>query len=171
MLRSDDPALSHLLLTSDVLRFRFDQDAVCFGAFREGTIVGCLWLCLGGYHEDEVRCRYDLRPEGKAAWDFDVYVIPEARGGFAFMRLWDEANAYLRKLGVGWSLSRISAFNPGSLAVHGNLGACRIGSALFFRTGDLQLGFYSFKPYFNFTGSPDRIPRLVLVAPSSDQSG
>ena len=49
--------------------------------------------------------------------------------------------------------------------------ACRIGSALFFRTGDLQLGFYSFKPYFNFTGSPDRIPRLVLVAPSSDQSG
>ena len=166
-----DPALADLPLTGDVLRFRFGQNAICFGAFQDGAVVGCLWLCLGRYDEDEVRCTFVLRPEGKTAWDFDVYVRPEARGGFAFMRLWDEANAYLRGLGVDWSLSRISAFNPGSLGAHGNLGARRIASALFLRIGFVQLMLSAFRPFVHFSVSPRQVPRLTLTAPPPDPSG
>lgn len=164
----DDPALLDLPLTGEVLRYRFEQDAVCFGAFQNGVIVGCLWLCLDTYDEDEVRCTYALLPERQAAWDFDVYVVPEARGGFAFLRMWDEANAFLRDLGVHWSLSRISAFNPGSLGAHGNLGARRISSALFFRIGRLQLLVSRLSPYLYLSVSPDRRPRLALRVNSVD---
>jgi hypothetical protein len=166
-----DPALADLPLTDAVLRFRFGQDAVCFGAFQDGVIVGCLWLCLGRYDEDEVRCRFVLRPEGRTAWDFDVYVVPAARGGFAFMRLWDEANAYLRGLGVGWSLSRISAFNVKSLGAHGNLGARRIAGALFFRIGALQLMFSASSPFFHLSASERQVPRLTLTAPAAHPAG
>jgi hypothetical protein len=167
-LSPDDSALRDLPLTDDVLRYRFDQDAVCFGAFQNGAIVGCLWLCLDSYDEDEVRCTYALLPERQAAWDFDVYVVPEARGGFAFLRLWDEAYAFLRELGVHWSLSRISAFNPGSLGAHGNLGARRISSALFVRIGRLQLLLSSLSPYLYLSVSKDRRPRLALRVNSVD---
>jgi len=166
-----DPALAHLPLTGEVLRFRFDQNAICFGAFQDGAVVGCLWLCLGRYEEDEVRCTFVPQPEGRTAWDFDVYVTPAARGGFAFMRLWDEANAYLRGLGVDWSLSRISAFNPGSLGAHGNLGARRIASALFFRLGPVQLMLSSLRPFVHLSFSPRQVPHLTLTAPPCDPSG
>jgi hypothetical protein len=55
-------------------------------------------------------------PSGKAVWDFDVYVVPAYRLGYTFLKLWDTANAHLRSLGVRWTLSRISAFNAGSLS-------------------------------------------------------
>ncbi len=166
-----DPGFADLPLTEKVLRFRFDQQAVCFGAFQNGEIVGCLWLCVGRYDEDEVRCTFVLRPEGKASWDFDVYVTPQARGGFAFMRLWDEANAYLRGRGIGWSLSRISAFNPGSLGAHGNLGARRIASALYLRIGPVQLMVSRCRPYLHLSLTPHQVPKLTLDAPSPSASG
>jgi hypothetical protein len=160
----DDPALKGLPVGDEVLHYRFDQDAVCFGAFQNGSIVGCLWLCLGGYDEDEVRCRYELAPAKATSWDFDVYVAPEARGGFAFLRLWDAANAYLRDQGVSWSLSRISAFNPDSLRAHQTLGARRIASALFLRMGRLQLMVSSVRPYPHLSLSPGQAPTLALSA-------
>src|SRR3546814_8400271 len=100
------------------LAYRAAQGAVCLGAFKNDAIIGCLWLCLSSYVEDEVRCRYQPAPAGEASWDFDVYVVPAQRSGPAFGRLRDEANAFLRQQGVACSWSRISAFNPASLASH-----------------------------------------------------
>lgn len=98
-----DPRLLALPLDIKVLAYRAGQGAVCFAAFQEGVIIGCLWLCLDSYDEDEVRCRYLPVPAGKAAWDFDVYLLPQHRSGFGFARLWDEANAFLRQRGVAFS--------------------------------------------------------------------
>lgn len=160
-----DPALRDLPLTEAVLKYRFNQNAVCFVAFQGNAVVGCLWLCLGSYDEDEVRCTFVLHPADRTAWDFDVYVLPGARGGFAFLRMWDAANAYLRELGVDWSLSRISAFNSQSLGSHGNLGARRIASALFVRVGNLQLLVSRLRPYLHLSTSGNSVPALRLAAP------
>lgn len=141
-----DNALQRLPLTGDVLRYRFGQGAVCLGAFRGDALIGCLWLCPGAYDEDEVRARFIPAPEGRTAWDFDVYLAPDQRGGLGFMRLWDEANAYLRESGIAWSVSRISAFNPGSLGAHKRLSARVLARALFIRLGGWQLAFASVRP-------------------------
>lgn len=146
-----DPLLLALPLDQKVLAYRASQGAICFGAFREGRIIGCLWLCLDGYDEDEVRCRYQPMPPGKASWDFDVYLLPEHRSGLGFARLWDEANAYLRKRGVVVSWSRISAFNPASLASHARLGARVAGRATFLRLGPCQLMIASLPPRWHLS--------------------
>lgn len=157
-----------LPLDEDVISYRFGQDAVCFGAFQDGEIKGCLWLCLGPYDEDEVRCRFVHVPEGETAWDFDVYVCPDARLGFVFGRLWDEANAFLRENGVSWSMSRISAFNPGSLASHTSLGARRVGSAIYLKLGGWQVTMADVPPYLHISTGPGSAPRL-RVRPPPDQ--
>lgn len=156
-----EPCLLDLPLTQDVLDYRFGQDAVCFGAFKDGAIIGCLWLVLGPYDEDEVRCRFVREPAAAASWDFDVWVHPDHRTGFAFGRLWDTANAFLRERGVTWSASRISAFNAGSLRSHGSLGARVVGSATYVSLGRLQLMTSTFRPRLNVTLS--RRPELVIA--------
>jgi len=88
--------------------------------------------------------------------------MPEARGGLTFVRLWDEANAYLRGHGIAWSVSRISAFNPESLAAHRRLGARRISSALFLRIGDLQLLLSGVRPFLSLSMSTRRVPDIAL---------
>src|SRR3546814_5387739 len=89
-----DPLLLALPLEETVLAYRAAQGALCFGAFKQDEIIGCLWLCLSGYEEDEVRCCYRLAPAGKASWDFDVYLAQATRRGLGIARLWDEANAF-----------------------------------------------------------------------------
>lgn len=142
-----DPALLSLPLDRAVLAYRAGQGAICFGAFKDGGIIGCLWLCLGPYEEDEVRCRYRPLPPGKASWDFDVYLVPEHRSGLGFARLWDEANAFLRQRGVLISWSRISAFNPSSLASHRRLGARVAGRATFLRLGPCEVMLATLPPH------------------------
>lgn len=156
----EEPALLDLPLTQPVLDYRFGQGAVCFGAFKDGAIVGCVWLVLGPYDEDEVRCRFVRAPAALASWDFDVWVHPDHRSGFAFARLWDTANAYLRARGVRWSASRISAFNAGSLRSHGSLGARVLGSATYVSLGPLQLMTSTFRPRLSLTLR--RRPDLVI---------
>lgn len=166
----DDAVLKDLNLDDTVLRYRSDQNAICFGAFKDGVIIGSLWLCLSTYDEDEVRCRYRLYPEGRTAWDFDVFVSPSARGGFAFLTLWDAANAYLRERNVSWSLSRISVFNPTSLYAHQRLGARRIAGASFFRLGPAQLMVSSIRPWLHLSLSADRMPTLALSVSALDRA-
>jgi hypothetical protein len=161
---ADDPALRQMPLTPDVIARRAGQGAVCFGAFKGEEMLGCLWLCLGPYEEDEVRCRFVPSPAGRACWDFDVYLRPEHRLGLGFARLWDAANAYLRERGIEWSVSRISAFNPRSLAAHSRLGIRRLGSAVFFRLGRVQLTLSSLPPKAHFSLGPNRIPVFMLDA-------
>ena len=99
-------------------------------------------------------------PAGQAAWDFDVYVDPEHRSGLGFARLWDEANGWLRRRGVAFSWSRISAFNPGSLASHARLGARVAGKATFFRLGPCQLMIASLPPYFHISWRRQDMPSI-----------
>lgn len=157
-----DPALLSLPLDDRVIAYRAGQDAVCFGAFRQEEIIGCLWLCLAPYEEDEVRCRYEPVPQARAAWDFDVYLKPKHRSGLGFARLWDEANAFLRQRGVAVSWSRISAFNPASIASHARLGAKVVGTATFLRFGPCQFMFASMPPYVHVSLSKAARPSIRL---------
>lgn len=166
-LERDDPRLADLPLTPDVLDYRFGMDALCLGAVKDGRVIGCLWLCLGPYDEDEVHCRYLREPEGAASWDFDVYVHPDHRAGFAFGRLWDAANALLRERGASWSASRISAFNMASLKSHAALGARPVGRATFLRIGPrLQVMVSDLSPRLHVSWRPDRPPHLVIPCPA-----
>lgn len=153
-----------------MLDYRFRQGAVCLGAVLDGRVIGCLWLCLGAYDEDEVRCRYVRVPEGVASWDFDVYVHPDHRTGFAFGRLWDAANALLRENGARWSASRISAFNTASLKSHAALGARPVGRATFLRMGTrLQVMVSDLSPRVNISWRADRPPSLVIPCPEPEE--
>lgn len=157
-----NPVLLSLPLDQKVLSYRAGQGAVCFGAFKEAEIIGCLWLCLSPYEEDEVRCRYCPDPPAASSWDFDVYLKPEHRRGLGFARLWDEANDFLRRRGVAYSWSRISAFNPASLASHARLGAEIVGSATFLKAGTCQLMVASVPPYVHFCRRRADMPSIRL---------
>jgi hypothetical protein len=162
---TDDPVLSAMPLDPAVIRFRAAQRAICFGAFKGDDLIGCLWVCLGPFDEDEVRARFVPSPSGQASWDFDVYLLPEHRGGLGFARLWDGANQFLRERGVQWSISRISAFNPTSLSTHGRLGARRIGSAVFVRIARWQFSLASLPPYIHISPNMAKAPAFSLWAP------
>lgn len=163
MVNCPDLLTKSLPLDSNVVAYRMGQGAVCFGAFRGDAIIGCLWLCLGSYQEDEVRCIF--RPPADCSWDFDVYIKPEHRAGIAFASLWDAANQFLRSRGAKWSMSRISVLNSRSMSAHGRLGATPIGSMLFFRLCRAQLAISSVAPYVHFSTSTSRIPVFTLAPP------
>lgn len=148
-----------------VLEARFRQGARCLLATSQGRFLGFLWLQFGPYDEDEVRCRFVPGPEGVASWDFDVFVEPSARIGLAFARLWDEANRLLSSQGVKWSISRISAFNAGSLSSHGRLGLVRLGTAGFVLCGPLQLTMATTRPYLHLALNRAVRPEITLRAP------
>lgn len=163
-----DPALNNLPLDDTVIQYRFEQNALCFGAFKENLVIGCLWLCFDGYHEDEIRCSYAPKPENATAWDFDVYVHHEFRTGFVFAKLWDEANAFMRARGIRWSVSRISAFNPVSLTSHRSLGARRCGSLIAFCIGPCELKLASTKPHFHLSFGSGPIPKYGFSTPKEE---
>ena len=162
MLPGPDPILAEVELDPPVVAYRFGQGAVCFGAFKDDAIVGCLWLCLGPYEEDEVRCRFVPTPEAESCWDLGLYVTPRLRGGLVFARLWDEANDYLRKRGVRWTLSRIGIANTGSLGSHARLGAKRFGTATYLRLGSMQIMLATLRPFIEVSFGARSMPVLRL---------
>ena len=119
----DDPALSDMPLDAEEREKRRRIAALGFGAFQDGVLIGYLWFSFTFYEERDIRLRFVPEPKGAACWDFDIYIRPEHRLGFAFLRLWDAANAELAARGVRWTISRISGFNPHSIASHKRLGA------------------------------------------------
>jgi len=157
-----DPGIRQLPRPEWVAPYRFRQGAVCLAAFKEGALVGFLWLTLGPYLEDEVRCRYVPLPPGKSAWDFDVHVEPEHRNGIAFLRLWDAANRFLVTRQIQWSLSRISAFNSGSIRSHARMGAKRMGTVTFLTMGSWQISMSTVPPHVHFSTRSDSFPTFAL---------
>ena len=153
-----------------VIARRFADGAACFVAERDGALAGFIWLKLDRYEEDEVRCDYLLDPAGGIAWDFDAWVAPEFRMTRAFVQLWDAANDYLRGHGCRWSASRISAFNPVSLASHRRLGAVRLHAGVFIVVGTAQLALFSRRPYVHFGVGARSRPRLAFGAPAPGQA-
>lgn len=162
----DDPVVAAFPRPPEVIARRFASGATCLVAEVGGRFAGFLWLAHNAYEEDEVRCRYELLPPELCAWDYDVYVEPDFRIGRTFSRLWDAANAHLAERGVRWSLSRISAFNATSLAVHQRLGIRRMSSATFVVLGRWQISLLGQKPTIHVSGGPRR-PILRLSPPAA----
>ncbi|MCC6198362.1 MAG: GNAT family N-acetyltransferase, partial [Burkholderiales bacterium] len=149
---------------AEVIAARFAQGARCLAAAKQGRLAGFLWFVVGPYEEDEVRARFVPEPAGAASWDFDVMVLPQYRMGRLFSYLWTRANAELAKAGVRHTMSRISAFNAGSLASHQRLGATIAGSALFVCAGRLQVMRSSLRPHWHVSWRPDQRPVLIVAA-------
>lgn len=164
----EDAAVAQFPRPKTVLARRFDDGGLCFVAESKGRFAGFLWISHRQYEEDEVRCRFDLHPPERCVWDYDVYVEPDFRVGRTFARLWDAANAYLTAHGVRWSLSRISAFNPVSLAAHQRLGIRKLASATFIVTGRVQLSLFTTPPFVHLGWNDDMRPQLPVRAPSDD---
>ncbi len=121
-------------------------------------MLGFQWFTTIDYPEDQVRCLYRLEPGDRCAWDFDIFVRPEARMLPTFLRLWDHCNALLRQAGIDQSLSRIDAFNATSRRSHGSLGARPIGWAVFLTAGRLQVSAFSSTPWLHVSASPSNPP-------------
>jgi hypothetical protein len=147
-----------------VTRERFDAGSTCLLATQGADFAGTLWLHVGPFADDEVRCRYEPLPADRSVWDFDVYVEPALRFGFLLPKMWDEANAFLRGRGATHTFSRISAFNVASLAAHARLGAERVGSAVIVQTGRWQLLLTDLAPRIHLSWRDDQVPTLRLRA-------
>ena len=160
-----DGIMTRLPRPPEVVARRFADGAVCFIAARADTLVGFIWIKRETYCEDEVRCHYVLRPAAQLAWDFDAYVAPQFRMSRAFVQLWEAANAFLREQGCRWSISRISAFNAGSLAAHRRLGIVHLHTGVFLAAGSMQLAAFSCFPYLHLAVGPSSCPRLVFSPP------
>lgn len=145
-----------------VIAQRFADGAVCVVAENAGNLVGFIWLRLDHYDEDEVRCNYRLEPRGELAWDFDAYVTPEFRMSRAFVQLWEAANHYLRRQGYRCTASRISAFNPASLASHRRFGAVHVHTALFVVVGPVQLALLTLSPFLHLGATRGSRPVVTL---------
>lgn len=167
-LEEGDSSLLTAPRPAEILRFRFAQDAICLGLFREADLIGFAWFCFGTYAEDEVRCDFILANQATQAFDFDIFIYPKHRLGFAFMALWNESNKVLGSRGIRSSISRISKFNLPSQKAHARLGAIKIGTAIFLKLGIAELMMASLKPYFHvsFTKSS----RAKLYIPATDNS-
>lgn len=159
-IKSDDPIISVFPAPKSVVEDRFCQNARCLIAEKDTEFVGYIWLAYQKYEEDEVRAIFYLPEGGGSVWDFDIYIVPKYRVGFAFMKLWDEAYALLRRQGVGWSYSRISAFNPNSKKSHSSLGAKTLCYGTFVVIGSVQIAIIGCKPYFNISV---KVPPLILL--------
>lgn len=157
-----DLAFADAGLEPDLCSARFQQGAVCYGLFRNGTLCAWLWLVPGAYEEDEVRCRFELSQD--MMWDFDVMVLPKFQMGFAFAALWDCVNTELSSQGINWCASRISAFNMPSRRSHQRLGAVDMGWMLFVAVGPVQVMLHRERPRFHL-GIGNARPVVLLRAP------
>jgi len=146
----------------EVIQNRFKQGYVCIAALKDEQFVGCIWLSLHPYLEDEVRAIFSPQPSNEVAWDFDVYIAPQFRATYLFPKLWDEADNYLKSQGFKATASRISGFNIQSVNSHKKLGAKTISRAVYIKIGRLQLSLCSNFPYLHLSCSEKNIPLYKL---------
>lgn len=170
-IRSGDPEVALMPALDEIKKTRFAQHAVCLGAFRGEAFVGFIWFSFRRHEEDEVRCTYELSPPGEAVFDFDLYIFPAHRLGLAFVGIWNEANRYLRSRGIRHSYSRLTRFNLPSRRAHGQLGARRLGSAVFLRAGLVEMMAATVPPYVHVSLWRSHRVHLRLHPPPSGRAG
>jgi hypothetical protein len=156
VLESADPVLVQVPRDPKLVATRLGNGDICLGAVKDDRLLACMWLATGVYEEDEVRATFDPQPSGRAAWDYDIFILPEERGGLLFARLWDAAYELLRQRGYRWSVSRISSFNLVSSASQARMGAKPVGWGLFLILFNCQLMISSIAPrlHFSLPGRP-----------------
>ena len=140
-LESDEEILLTFQRAPGEINDRFAQGAICFGAFSEDKLVGWIWLAFDRFREFDVPVEFILPDKGHAAWDMDVFVLPDYRFRPVFPRLWEAAANEMRSRGICWSISQISAYNPASLSAHRRLQARELGSITFLYAGSLRVVF------------------------------
>ncbi|HAW91676.1 MULTISPECIES: hypothetical protein [unclassified Arsukibacterium] len=162
-LNSDDPALASMDRPASTLKQRYANGGHCFAAFKKGQLAGNLWLNFDQYQEDEVRCRYILQPNGHAAWDYDVFVMPKFRFSYVFAKLWDSANQLMTSRNIRYVYSRINYYNISSLQSHKRLGSAVFGTVYFINIGSVQLMFSRhFRPFFRLSTNQAEFPALYI---------
>lgn len=149
-----------------VVERRVADGAECVAVFSKDRMIGFQWTLTGPYEEDEIRTLFRPLPEGRAAWDFDIFVEPEYRVGRAFLRLWDETNARLHARGVRWSMSRISAYAVESRRSHARMRAVDVGRCLYLCVGNAQLSLFDRVPFIHLGFGPGSRPVFRAVAPA-----
>lgn len=162
-IRRGDPEVALMPARPDIKQARFDQNAVCLGAFRDDRFIGYLWFCYRQYQEDEVRCTYVVTPPDEVIFDYDMYIFPEHRMGLAFAAIWSGAGEYLRARGIRFTFSRLTKFNLASERAHRHLGCRRVAHAFFLNAGSLQLMAATVRPYLHLSWSRSRRVRLRLA--------
>lgn len=161
---SGDAELAQLPRDPALIAARLGNGDICLGAIRQGRLLASMWLATGGYQEDEVRARFEPLPAGQAAWDYDIFILPEERGGLLFVRLWDAAYELLRQQGCRYTLSRISAFNLPSSASQARMGGSPIGWGVFLILFNWQLMVSSVAPRLHLAGPGGRGPVVRLAS-------
>ena len=164
VLAPDDAALPDALSLPEELGRRLDRGDACLAAFRDGRLVGHLWLCFAEFDDAETGCRFAAGDGGRGAWDFDMSISQTSRGGPVFAALWDGAWIRLRRGGYRWTASRVSAFNAASLRSHRRLGARPTGSLLVLRLGACRLLLATVRPYIDL-GCRRALVRVVVRLP------
>ena len=162
-----DPIVSHFPRPAPVIAHRFADENLCFVAEHKERFAGFIWFARDAYEEDEARCRYVLERPDLTVWDYDVYIEPEFRIGRTFSRLWETANQALSAQGIRWSLSRISAFNTASLAVHSRLGIRKLGTGTFIILWAVQIALFDRAPFVHI-GLSRRYRPVLSFSPPGD---
>ena len=157
------PDIDLMPARADIKASRFDQGAVCLGAYRKDRLIGYVWFCMRCYEEDEVRCTYELAEPEHSVFDFDLYVLPEHRMGIGFMAIWHGANAYLHERGVRYTFSRMTRFNLPSRRAHARLGAKCAARAVFIQAWRLEVMLASALPCVALTWGTSRRARVRLA--------
>ena len=157
-----DPEIALMPIRPEIKSARFEQNAVCIGAFQKNKLIGYLWLAFGAYEEDEVRCTFVLPNDGQSVFDFDLYIMPEARMGLAFAGVWDGASQYLRGRGVKYTYSRLTRVNIASRRAHQRLGTRCVGRMIVVRAWRLELVLSTLTPFMHVSCDENSRARVKL---------
>ncbi len=160
---ANDPSIDRMPARKEVKVSRFAQGAKCLGVYSKGMLLGYLWFCFNQYHEDEVRCTYQLAASDQSVFDFDLYLFPEHRMGIGFMAIWHGANEYLHAHGVRYTFSRLTRFNLPSRRSHAHLGWKCVGRAVFLKAWRVEFMLATLFPYLAATWSPSQRVELRLA--------
>ena len=167
-----DPLLERMPIRPEILRSRFEQNAICLALFMKGDFAGFIWFCFGRYEEDEARCTFVLEPEKESVFDFNLYLFPKYRGGIGFLALWDCASRYLRERGIRYSYSRLTAYKQRSAKSHSHFGWKRLGTAVVLRLWALEVIFASRAPYIYVSlKDSSRLPIKLTAEALGDAGG
>ena len=160
----DDPLFKEMPVLPELIEHRIRQQVECLALFKDDALVGFIWFAFGSYVEDEVRINFLLEPQTQSVFDFNLYIFPKYRLGYAFAAIWDVANRYLYRHGVRYTYSRITHIKRNSLASHNRLGASIIGWSITIKITRFELTLTR-NPFNVFWSVDDRKRLDVTMSP------
>lgn len=164
-LSSSDDLGNETPLSPSVLASRERRGSICVGAFDGHRLIGFACAALGPHDDELVLARFTPLPHAKAAWDYDFYIAPRYRLGFAFPRIWDEMFTLLRDRGIAWTTSYITAYNITSLKSHLRLGAVPVGGFVVVKLGRSQAILQRRRPFARLATPSRARPEITVAVP------